>query len=198
MEKPEKLAKTDLDTSGLVFVTGNPSKFVEAEKVAKRYGVVLQAKPLDITEIQSSDPMAVARAKAEAAYQLLSHPVVTHDSSWSIPALKGFPGAYMHDMVSWFSPEDWLNLMQGHADKTIEVCENVTYYDGKEFKCFQYRQRGVFVDAPRGENGNSLEKVVVLADGQTIAEHHDVGIENNSVVLKVWEDFFNWYQKEID
>ena len=180
----------------LTFVTGNKSKFVEAEKVAERYGVALRAEALEIVEIQSSDPMMVAKAKAEAAYGILNSPLVTHDSSWSIPALKGFPGAYMHDMVRWLGPEDWLNLMRGHSDKTIEVCENVTYYEGEEFRCFQYRQQGLFVDAPRGENGNSLEKVVVLAGDQTIAEHHDVGIENNSVVLKVWEDFFKWYQKE--
>ena len=198
MEQPEKLAKTHPGTNSLVFVTGNINKFAEAEKVAKQYGVVLQAKALDIVEIQSDNPMAVSRAKAKAAYQILNHPVVTHDSSWAIPALKGFPGAYMHDMVSWFGPEDWLNLMRGHSDKTIEVCENVAYYDGKELKCFQYRQQGMFVDAPRGENGNSLEKVVVLADNQTIAEHHDISIGNNSVALKAWEDFFSWYQKEMN
>lgn len=181
------------ESKSLVFVTGNMSKFVEAQKVASRYGVSLQNKTLEITEIQSSDPVEVAQAKAVAAYKILEQPVVTHDSSWSIPALKGFPGAYMHDMVNWLGPEDWLNLMRGHEDKTIEVCENVTYYDGKEMRTFQYRQKGFFVDSPRGAEGNSLEKVVVLANDRTIAEHHDGGLENNSADLKAWEDFFEWY-----
>lgn len=185
--KPEKL----------VFVTGNRCKFVEAEKVGKRYGVDLRNETLEIVEIQSDDPAAVAQAKVREAFRMLKCPVVVHDASWSIPALRGFPGAYMHDMVRWFRPEDWLNLMREHLDRTVEVCENVTYYDGQEMKSFQYRQKGYFVDAPRGENGNSLEKVVVLADDKTIAEYHDIGIENNSVVLKAWEEFFEWYRARL-
>jgi len=103
----------------LIFVTGNPSKLAEAKKVAKRYDIDLQSKTLEIAEIQSSDPMAVAKAKVKTAYQILQCPVITHDSSWSIPTLNGFPGAYMHDL----------------------------------------------------------------------------GIENNSVILQAWEEFFNWYRK---
>ena len=178
----------------LVFVTSNLNKLAEARKIAKQYGINLQGKALEIDEIQSNDPMMVAKAKAEAVYQILNRAIITHDASWSIFALRGFPGAYMHDMVNWFVPEDWLNLMQRYSDRTVEVCENVTYYDGREMKCFQYRQKGVFADAPRGTNGNSLEKVVVLEGNRTIAEHHDVGIENNSITLQAWKDFFDWYQ----
>ena len=184
----------EMRSEKIVFVTGNTSKLVEARKVACRYGVDLQNRVLEIVEIQSKNPMVVAQAKAEASYKILGQPVVVHDSSWSIPALKGFPGAYMHDMVDWFGVEDWINLMRRHSDRTIEVCENVTYYDGEMPKCFQYRQKGVFVDSPRGMRGNSLEKVVVLADGRTIAEHHDESKEHNSVTLKVWEEFFEWYK----
>ena len=197
MKTYEKLTKTPPNRESLVFVTGNAAKFAEAQKVAQHYNVTLQRQALDIIEIQSNNPVAVSQAKAKSAYQMINRPLITHDSSWSIPALNGFPGAYMHDIVRWFSSEDWLNLMRSHSNKIIEVCENVTYYDDKGFKCFQYRQQGTFVDTPRGENGNSLEKVVILSGDQTIAEHHDAGIENNSVVLKVWEDFFRWYTENV-
>ena len=180
----------------LVFVTGNPSKLAEARKVAEQYGINLQSRALEITEVQSHNPLVVSQAKAKSAYQILKRPIITHDSSWSIPAINGFPGAYMHDVVDWFAPEDWLNLVRGHHMRTIEVCENITYYDGQKMKCFQYRQEGVFVDTPRGTNGNSLEKVVMFADDKTIAEHHDANLNNNSVVLSAWEDFFNWYCKD--
>lgn len=183
-------------TANLTFVTGNPTKFAEAQKIAAKYGIVLQNRTLEIVEIQSSNPTLVVRAKAKSAYEMLGRPVVVHDASWSIPSLNGFPGAYMHDMVKWFKPEDWLNLMQRHSDRVIEVCENVTYYDGQTMKSFQYHQCGFIVDSPRGVNGNSLEKVVVLADDKTIAEHHDLGMTNNSVDLKAWEELFQWYRMQ--
>lgn len=182
----------------LTFVTGNRNKYIEAQKIAQQYEVNLQSKALDIIEIQSNDPMEVAQAKARAAYQILHSPVVVHDSSWAIPALKGFPGAYMHDMVSWFEPEDWLNLMSGHRERKVEVYENVVYCDKQVEKCFQYRQTGIFTDVPRGINGNSIEKVVILADNKTIAEKHDTGgPASNSVILQVWENFFQWYQEKL-
>lgn len=192
MEEQIKPAMIMRGQRDLVFVTGNPGKFAEAQKVAEQYGINLQAETLEIAEIQSSDPVVVVRAKVEAAYQILKCPVVVHDASWSIPALNGFPGAYMHDMVHWFASEDWLNLMRGHADRAIEVCENVAYCDGAETKCFQYRQKGMFADAPKGTNGNSLEKVVIMADDKTIAEHHDADIKGNSVALRAWEECFAW------
>lgn len=185
-----------INPAKLTFVTGNSTKFAEAQMVAKRYGISLQAKELKIDEIQSSDPKAVAQAKAKSAYHMLKRPVAVHDSSWSIPSLNGFPGAYMHDVAYWFRSSDWLSLMREHSNRAIEIFENLVYYDGREIKCFQYRQQGVFVDSPRGEKGNSLEKVVVLSDNKTIAEHHDADIKNNSVALQVWEKFFDWYKKE--
>lgn len=185
--------ESEINPAELTFVTGNSVKFAEARMAAERYGVNLRAKDLEIDEIQSGDPKMVVQAKAKSAYQILQRPVVVHDSSWSIPVLNGFPGAYMHDVARWFEPGDCLNLMRGHSNRAIEVCENLAYYDGHEVKCFQYRQQGAFADSPRGVKGNSLDKVVVLSDDKTIAEHHDTGVRNNSVTLQVWEEFFDWY-----
>ena len=185
--------ESEINPAKIIFVTGNLTKFAEAQMVAKQYGIHLQVKDLEIIEIQSNDPEVVVQAKVKTACQILKCPVVAHDSSWSIPSLNGFPGAYMHDIAHWFEPNDWLNLMSGHSDQTIEVCENLAYYDGHKMKCFQYRQQGTFVNSPRGIKGNSLEKVVTLANGKTIAEHHDINIKNNSVTLQVWAEFCNWY-----
>lgn len=180
----------------LVFVTSNLGKFAEAEKVAQQYDIVLRMKTLELVEIQNNNPQAVVQAKAKAAYQELKCPLVVHDSSWAIPALNGFPGAYMHDVANWFAPEDWLSLMHEHLDRAIEVSENVTYYDGNMLKTFQHCQRGYFVNVPRGRSGNSLDKVVTMAAGKTIAECHDANIKSNSVALRVWEEFFDWYMKK--
>ncbi len=178
----------------LFFATGNMRKFSEAARAAQEHSLTLQAKDLAITEIQSSIPSAVAEAKAKDAYKILRQPVLTHDSSWSIPALRGFPGAYMHDMIHWFEPADWPRLMSGCSDRSIEVCETIAFFDGHELKTVQYRRQGTFSDTARGNDGNSIEKVVILNDNQTIAEHYDAGITDNGFDLTVWHEFFSWYQ----
>jgi inosine/xanthosine triphosphate pyrophosphatase family protein len=122
--------------------------------------------------------------------------VVINDTSWSIPALGGFPGAYMHDMVIWLKSSDWLSLMSDKTDKTIFCIENTIFYDGKNYKCFEYRQKGKFITEARGRGSNSMERVTVFANNKTIAEHQDEGgLENSSIELKTWEDFFKWYSE---
>jgi len=182
----------------LIFATGNQRKIAEAERVAKKYGVELESRALRIGEVQDRDPSKVVEAKARGAYKILGRPVVVNDASWSVPALNGFPGAYMHDVADWFAPEDWLRLMADRDDRSVVVQENVVFCDGEEIKCFQYSQVGRFADQPRGTGGNSIDKVAIFAaDGRTIAECHDAGgHKTSSVALGAWEDFFEWYVNE--
>lgn len=185
-------------TPKLTFVTGNPRKIAEAAKIATEFGVTFAHQSLKIDEIQHHDPLEVAKAKARAAYQILKQPVVINDASWQIPALGGFPGAYMHDMVIWFKPQDWLNLIAEYPDKSIIVIEIVVYFDGETITHFQFQQIGRFSNTPKGTGNNSIEQVAVFTGDKTIAEHHDAGgRQNNSIDLKAWRDFFNWYRSII-
>lgn len=176
----------------VLFATGNPRKLAEARSVAERHGIEVEAVKLELDEIQHTDPVKVTAVKVKAAYRILGKPVVVHDTSWSIPTLRGFPGAYMHDVAKWLKAQDWLSLMEKYQDKTIVIYENVFYCDGNDIKSFQYRQEGHFVNEPRGESRASIDEVVTFrADGLTIAEAR-AGHEGQSVQLKVWEDFFGW------
>ena len=180
---------------GLIFVTSNPRKVVEANKIARAFGVELQQQILDIDEIQSDSPEKVVIAKAKSAYEILKQPVVVNDTSWSIPALNGFPGAYMKDVMHWFTPYDWLNLIKNYDDKSITAIEHVAYCDG-EVKTFGVEIPGHFANEPRGKGGNSIERVVYFSDGKTISERHGgIGGYENSVLgaLGHWEQFFEWY-----
>jgi XTP/dITP diphosphohydrolase len=85
----EKMSET------LVIVTGNKGK---ANEIAIITGFTVEAKNIDIPEIQSLDIESVAREKALAAYEILKRPVVVDDTGMSIEALNGLPGA----LVAWF------------------------------------------------------------------------------------------------
>ena len=92
----------------LLCATSNPRKFAIGKRAFSRFDITLQKVAIDIDEIQGEDPEVILRDKAVKAYEIVRQPVLVSDDSWSIPALGGFPGAYMKSMNVWFKPEDFL------------------------------------------------------------------------------------------
>ena len=182
------------------FVTGNPRKLEESRSVLEGYGIVVELLQIDIDEIQHHDPLKITEAKVKLAYKKVGQPVVVNDSSWEIPALGGFPGGYMKDIVGWFTAEDFLALMKDKNDRRIILHDVVAYFDGEQLKLFIYDQTGVFINEPRGE-GTSMNQVVSMEDsgGLTIAEEfalrHD-GAEINPSHFQHWQKFGSWFASE--
>ena len=180
----------------VVFATGNPRKISEANGSLAAYSIEVIAKKVEIDEIQHRDSIEVTKAKAIAAYEALLRPVVVSDTSWSIPALGGFPGAYMKDIAAWLKPEDWVALMSRHDDARIFCHEHVAYYDGVTLQHFQSDYEGYFIDTPRGRNHGeeSFEKLVILYGDKTMAEQLGDGeIASAGEDLQHWAQFGDWF-----
>ncbi len=181
----------------IIFATGNQRKIQEAHNTLSPFSIEVRSQSVAIDEIQHADASEIAKAKAKAAFEIILRPVVVSDTSWSIPALSGFPGGYMKDTADWWQPEDWIQIMARHSDKTIYCNEHVAYFDGKELQHFEHAYKGFFTDAPRGTYGNSIEKVVCLYANQTLSEMHDeLGIASAGETLHHWQKFGEWYSKE--
>ena len=180
----------------ILFATGNSRKIAEANHTLARFGIEVVSRRVEIEEIQQRDPIEVTKAKAVAAYKTAGEPVVVSDTSWSIPALGGFPGAYMKDIAAWLAPEDWVSLMNRHEDKRIFCHEHVAYYDGALLQHFQADYEGRFVDTPRGRDHDeeSFEKLVILYGNKTMAEQlADGDIASAGEDLRHWELFGEWF-----
>lgn len=180
----------------IIFATGNDRKIAEASRVLSEYGLTITAQSVDTDEIQHRDSVEVTKAKAKAAFIYLQKPVVVSDTSWSIPALGGFPGAYMKDIAAWLAPEDWVALMSRHEEKRIFCHEHVAYYDGSELRHFQADYEGYFISIPRGRDHGeeSFEKLVILYGGKTMAERlAEGGIASAGEDLRHWREFGEWY-----
>ncbi len=76
----------------LFFLTSNPYKYSEYERLSKLRGLPINRWPGDIQEIQEIDLRAMARQKALEAYKWLLHPVLVDVSGMRIAALDGLPG----------------------------------------------------------------------------------------------------------
>jgi XTP/dITP diphosphohydrolase len=188
-------ASTQDKPTSLAFVTGNQRKFRDMLHALEPLGIEVEQLKLEIDEIQSDDGTKVALAKAKAAFRMAGRPVVINDSYWSIPTLKGFPGAYMSSVAKWLTAEDFLRLMEGKTDRSICCTENLVYYDGKRSKVFSRDYWGNFIHEPRGETQHDIDKVIVLnGQEQTIAENERQN-DRSSIDPSdsIWHEFAKWY-----
>lgn len=180
----------------LLFATTNTRKITEANGVLSSFGVAVEPVQLDIDEIQHHDPAEIAKAKARSAYDAVNRPVVVADTSWSIPALGGFPGGYMKDVSAWLQDTDWLNLMANKQDRTIYCHEHVAFFDGESLHHFESTYKGRIIEEARGliDKSESIERVAVLYGEKTMAEQKANGeIASAGEVLAHWQQFGEWY-----
>jgi XTP/dITP diphosphohydrolase len=93
-----------------VFVTGNADKAAEARRIV---GAALEVESVDLPEIQSLDPLEVARAKAHEAFARVGRAIAIEETSLELAALNGFPGPLVKWMLEAAGPEGIARC--GHA-----------------------------------------------------------------------------------
>ena len=185
----------------IYFATSNQEKILIAQTVCADADVTVQPVALEIDEIQGEDPEVIVRDKAQRAYEQLGKPVVVSDDTWDIPALRGFPGAYMKSINYWFTPDDFLRLMNGVSDRRIILHQYLAYTDGSVTQVFKNDIPGQILSEVRGKNEKSPNTMVTALDsddGKTIAEVFEQG--EDAVVARyknrpdVWHGFVEWYK----
>ena len=177
----------------ILLATGNKRKVGEARLACEPFGITVINKAFDIDEIQSQNPQQISEHKARAAYALAGEPVVVTDTFWNIPALHGFPGAYMKEVGEWFTEQDFMNLMQDKDNKSISFSENITYFDGKEAVRFSKEYWGELV-SPRGA-GISIENVAEF-EGKTLGERRAEGGYSHKPEDFIWHEFAAWFSEK--
>lgn len=179
----------------IYFSTGNKRKIKEARAACELFDIEVVPIKLDFDEIQSHDALNISIQKVKDAYRLANQEtIVVADTSWSIPALNGFPGGYMKDVAEWFSSEDFITLMQNKTDRTVIFRETIVYKDKNEIKVFSKEYPGFITDAPRGNDGNSIDKVAEF-NGITLAESHDLKQTSHKPEEYIWYEFAKWYSE---
>lgn len=120
----------------ILFATRNARKLGEARLGCQLFGLSIEQADVVFHEIQSKDPVEIAVHKSRQAFDQLREPVVVADTFWTIPALNGFPGAYMKEVTRWFGPQDFINLLQPYQDKRVCFTETVVYRDDDRHRIF--------------------------------------------------------------
>lgn len=185
----------------ILFATGNSRKIFEANATLADYTINVTPIKLNFEEVQHADSTEITKAKARAAFAAAGgvQPVVVSDTSWSIPALGGFPGGYMKDIATWWTDQNWLDIMANQTDRRVFCLEHVAYYDGRTLTHFVEQYEGRFTTEAHGRTdaSESFERVVSLYGSETMAQQLERGdIASAGEELGHWRQFGEWYSKQ--
>jgi non-canonical purine NTP pyrophosphatase (RdgB/HAM1 family) len=154
--------------AGLVFVTSNPGKAREASALLGR---AVEARPLDVPEIQSLDFREVARAKAVVAARALGVAVLVEDSGLAVAGWGGFPGPFTKWITMGVLGQEGLaKMLDGFSDRDAEAVSvlAVARPDQREADVIvaEGRAKGSIALHPRGQNGFGWD-VLFIPEGET-------------------------------
>lgn len=152
----------------LRLVTGSAGKLAEARRIL---GEDLEAVALDLPEIQSLDPLEVARAKAGAAVAAVGGWVIVDDTGLGFEALGGFPGPLVKWLLAAVGPRGIADLVGRLHDDRAKVSCVVVATDGQDEVVGRAEVSGRIV-GPRGAHGFGWDSVFEPDDpgGATYAE----------------------------
>jgi len=143
----------------LLFVTGNPSKLVEARRLAAVAGRTLEAIAVDLPEIQSLDMEEVLRAKAWHAWQSVQQPVVVEETGLELAALNGFPGPLVKWMLAAVGAEGIARTAIALGNPRARAVCLLMWTDGLQTVLARGETGGDLVLPPRGSNGFGWDPV---------------------------------------
>jgi XTP/dITP diphosphohydrolase len=181
----------------LTYVTSNQDKIKVAQRYLAPLGIHIENQHLDLEEIQSNSGEEIIKRKAKQAFHAIQKPLIVTDHFWNIPALQGFPGAYMKYINQWFTTQDFLNLMREHTNRTVFLEEHLFFTDGKIEKLFFQPIKGTILTQAKGSHKEPAHTVISLReDHKSIAECWEQGI-NSVDNYPIWTEFSIWYKTQI-
>lgn len=178
----------------LYLVTGNAGKVAEFERIL---GMELKSVKLALPETQEVDVVAVARAKAQAAYEQVGIPVLVDDTGLTVQEWKTLPGA----LVAWFldsvGNEGIIRMLSGWESRNASVTTAVGYCDADGVVVFEGTVLGEIAEAPRGSNGFGYDPIFVPEGGsKTFAEMDDSEKDQVSMRKLALEQVKDWLARK--
>ncbi len=143
----------------LLFVTGNPSKLVEARRLTAASGQLLEAVALDLPEIQSLDMEEILRAKAWHAWQAVQRPLVVEETGLELAAMNGFPGPLVKWMLAAVGGAGIARAAEALDDRRARAICLLMWTDGQHTALARGEAAGELVLPPRGANGFGWDPV---------------------------------------
>ncbi|MEM7133856.1 MAG: non-canonical purine NTP pyrophosphatase [Chloroflexota bacterium] len=146
----------------IIFVTTNDEKWRIALRTLKGYPIELKRLQMETPEIQSTEVEEIAGYSSEYAANKLKKSVMVTDGGYYISALNGFPGPFQKYMNKWLTPDDFINLMKPHDDRSVQLKTCIAFCEpGGKPVCFTSVVNAKIAQKPEGQ-GSILDQIVIL------------------------------------
>lgn len=155
----------------IYLVTGNPNKLKEWRQILPQ-DVEIDYIDVDLTEIQSDDPIEIITDKAKRAYETTHQPVVVEDVEAGLEKLGGLPGPFIKYFLKKMGNDALYQLAGRDGEKATISC-SVAYYDGSSLFTVRGDVPGSVVSA-RGSDGFGFDiNFIPEGESQTYAEMNE-------------------------
>ena len=134
----------------LLFVTSNPNKALEAERILCQ---PLLRVVFALPEIQAASVEDVTRHKLEFARTREYGPLLVEDVSLGFEELNDFPGPFVHWLLKAAGGEGLAAIAYSLRNRAATARCCVGYFDGTSTHLILGETRGTILVKPRGEAG---------------------------------------------
>ena len=168
-----------------VFVTSNPNKVREAERIL---GFALEHAAVELDELQAETVGAVALAKAQAAFRMLGRPVIVEDAGIELVALGGFPGPFIKYWEKLGGLLSICRTADGLCDRRVRAVCALGICSGAGSQVVTGTIEGTLAAEPRGHNGFGWDAIFIPeGQGRTFGEMTGAEKDARSHRRKAWE-----------
>lgn len=136
------------DREKLIFVSSNPNKAIEAERIL---GMPLLRAAIDLPEIQSADVEDITRYKLEVARTRGYGRLVVEDVSLGFDELGNFPGPFVRWLLEAAGGTGLAVIAYALRNRSARAQCCVAYWDGTEGHVFNGECEGEVLVEPRGD-----------------------------------------------
>ncbi|MBW3015586.1 hypothetical protein KY330_04130 [Candidatus Woesearchaeota archaeon] len=135
----------------IYFATTNNAKVISLKRDLGKYGIDVIHKKIELVEPRASEVGEIAASKMFQAFPVIQKPTIVIDAGFYIPALKGFPRAYVNFALETVGLEGLLKLTEEKS--RVSMFKECLAYMAPGMKEPQYIMAYVdgSITEPRGE-----------------------------------------------
>lgn len=164
------------------FLSGNPHKVAEVQRILAPAGVDIVPISKKIEELQSEDVEALVRDKLTKAFEAIGRPLFVEHTGLYLRGLNGLPAGLTQIFWDRLEADRFAKLVEGLGDSKVIAKTVLGYCDGRRMHLFEGAIEGTVPHVPAGPKSFQWDCVFV-PDGHTLT-FAEMGIAKDDISMR--------------